>query len=864
MDNQASRGLQHFKDYVGIKFQLYNSLFTSLPFHRIEKTGILLSLFVNICEEGFKKKLSPSEIIKEFFKKHTSFTSQADQTDLLFRFTQFVERQVVLFDALEDAAFVHVHDLGGAGTLKQLELEVIQKNKETELAKKLEDFSIELVLTAHPTQFYPGAVLGIINDLSKSLSENNAAQINMYLQQLGKTPFFKKEKPTPYDEAMSLIWYLENVFFAAAGRIVSFLKNQFPDAVHENNPIIKMGFWPGGDRDGNPFVNTETTLRVADALRGGIIKCYYLEIRKLRRRLTFKGVDVLLAELEKQLYNNIFIPGNRTSLTSKEIIDVLNTIKEKIIYYHNGLFLHLVDSLLNKIHVFGLHFASIDIRQDSSIHKKVFQVLASSGSILPADYSKLNEEKKIQFLTNNNEILSEKDPIAIGYKDPVINDTIESIKAIKLIQEYNGEEGCNRYIISQSSSALNVLEVYGLFILCGWEKEKLNVDIVPLIETIDDLRNASKIVKDLYDNDVYREHLRRRNNTQTIMLGFSDGTKDGGYLMGNWSIYKTKEDITTVSKEYDVNVVFFDGRGGPPARGGGKTHKFYASMGKNIASKEIQLTIQGQTVSSNFGTIDAAQYNIEQLIHAGISNDLFSNKHITLEAEEEALLQELADESFDSYTALKNHPDFMEYLIHISPLKFYGQTNIGSRPSKRGGSNKINLEDLRAIPFVGAWSQLKQNVTGYYGVGAALQKMEKEGKMNQLKKLYQNSMFFKTLIDNCEMAMKKCFFPLTEYLSKDEKYGEIWNMIYKEYVNTEKYLFQLSGNNELMAEYAIEQQSIGMREKIVLPLVTIQQFAISSIREMEKELVTDNIKDTYEKLAMRCSFGIINAGRNSA
>src|SRR5579863_5073655 len=295
MDNQASRGLQHFKDYVGIKFQLYNSLFTSLPFHRIEKTGIFLSLFVNVCEEGYKKKLSPAEIIKDFFKKHTSFSSQADQIDLLFRFTQFVERQVVLFDALEDAAFLHVHDTGGAGTLKQLELEVIQKNKEKELAKKMEDFSIELVLTAHPTQFYPGSVLGIINDLSRALSENNASLINTYLQQLGKTPFFKKEKPTPYDEALSLLWYLENVFFAAAGRILSFLKSQFPDAVHPNNPIIRMGFWPGGDRDGNPFVNTDTTLKVADALRGGIIKCYYLEIRRLRRRLTFKGVDVLLS-----------------------------------------------------------------------------------------------------------------------------------------------------------------------------------------------------------------------------------------------------------------------------------------------------------------------------------------------------------------------------------------------------------------------------------------------------------------------------------------------------------------------------------------------------------------------------------------
>jgi phosphoenolpyruvate carboxylase len=858
MDNQASRGLQHFKNYVGIKFQLYNSLFTSLPFYRIEKTGILLSLFTNICEEGYKKKLSPSEIIDDFFSKDTSFTTQAEKLDLLFRFIQFVERQVVLFDALEDAAFTQVTDTGGPGTLKQLEMEVVQNKKEHALAAKLKDFSVELVLTAHPTQFYPGTVLGIINDLSKSLSENNAGQVNMYLQQLGKTPFFKKEKPTPYDEAMSLIWYLENVFFVAAGRIVSFLATQFPDAMSKNNPIIKMGFWPGGDRDGNPFVNTEITLKVAEALRGAIIKCYYIEIRKLRRRLTFKGVEVLLADLEKQLYNNIFIPGNRTDITKEYILEVLNTIRDTIIYKHNGLFLHLVDNFINKVNVFGLYFASLDIRQDSSIHEKVFDAISANVDIFPAGYMKLSEEKKIEFLTENTSVLAEKD-----YGVAVINDTLESVKVIRQIQEYNGEPGCNRYIISHSRTALNVLEVYGLFILCGWKKEDMKVDIVPLIETIDDLQKASKVINTLYQNKEYRKHLKRRNNTQVIMLGFSDGTKDGGYLMGNWCIYKAKEELTAISKENGFNVVFFDGRGGPPARGGGKTHKFYASMGKNIANKEIQLTIQGQTVSSNFGTIDSAQYNFEQLIHAGISNDIFSNRRITLESEDEAILQELANVSFDAYSELKNHPEFMSYLVEISPLKYYSETNIGSRPTKRG-SGKLNMEDLRAIPFVGSWSQLKQNVTGYYGLGTALREMEKKGKFGAIKTLYQSSLFFKTLIDNCEMAMKKCFFPLTDYLSKDEQFGEFWNMIYQEYLTTEKYLFKLSGNNELMAEYPVEQLSVSMREKIVLPLVTIQQYAMSNIRQIQKEQIKDPLKETYEKLVMRCSFGIINAGRNSA
>jgi phosphoenolpyruvate carboxylase len=860
MDHQSSRGLQQFKNFVGIKFQLYNSLFTSLPFHRIEKTGILLSLFLSFCEDGFKKKQSPEQIIQDFFRKHTSYTNESDQLDLLFRFVQYVERQVVLFDALEDASFREINDINGVGSLKHLESEVVQTGKEEGLAVKLKDYAIRLVLTAHPTQFYPGAVLGIINDLSKSLSENNAAQVHSYLQQLGKTPFFKHQKPTPYDEAVSLIWYLENIFYPASGRIITFLKGQFPQAMPPDNPIVTMGFWPGGDRDGNPNVTADITLQVADALRVGIIKCYYLDVRRLKRRLTFKGVDTILAELEKKLYANIFIPGHRTALNKEEITEPLHRIREILIYQHNSLFLHLLDNLISKVQVFGLHFASLDVRQESSVHNKVLEVIADKTSALPKNYASLTATEKMKALPA---ITTGVDADVI--EDAVARDTLKSTVAIKEIQQYNGTDGCNRYIISQCNSALNVLEVYGLFLLGGWTKETLDIDIIPLFETIEDLHGAAEIMKTLYEHEEYRRHLDKRKNKQTIMVGFSDGTKDGGYLMANWSIYKAKEELTAISKKYKIDVVFFDGRGGPPARGGGKTHKFYASMGKNISSKEIQLTIQGQTVSSNFGTIDSAQYNIEQLLNAGITNDLFSRRDITLTADEDALLAALANESFKSYTELKNHPEFLNYLAQISPLRFYAETNIGSRPAKRNSSSRLNLKDLRAIPFVGAWSQLKQNVTGYYGVGTALQALEKQGKFGALKKLYKDSLFFKTLIDNCEMAMKKCFFPLTEYLSQHPRYGEIWNKIYLEYELTMRYIFQLSGKTELMADYPIEQLSVQMRERIVLPLTSIQQYAMARIRQMEEQLAPNSqAKETFEKLIIRCSFGIINAGRNSA
>ena len=860
MDAGESRALQHFKNDVGIRFQLYNSLFTSLPFHKIEKTGIMLSLLSNICEEGYAHAKSPVEIMNEFFAKHTSFEADEDKKDLLFRFVQYVERQVVLFDALEDAAYKKFHDLNGTGTLKPLIADVQQNNKQEELKKILESFSVRLVLTAHPTQFYPGPVLGIIHDLSRALVKNDASEVNILLQQLGKTPFLKKKRPTPYDEAVSLIWYLENVFYFAAGRIMGTLKNQFPDVISDSNPILKMGFWPGGDRDGNPFVTSETTLQVADALRGAILKCYYLDMRKLRRRLTFPQVEELLAALENKLYENLFIPGRRTNLSAAEIKDTVLQIRNLLIDNNNGLFVNLVDGFINKLEIFGLHFASLDVRQDSSVQVALFEKIATKDvGVLPKNYAQLDEDAKIKALLTIPSIVD-----AHLLEDAVEKDTLQVVKVISIIQANNGELGCNRFIISQCQSALNVIEVFALFKANGIAEEDIKVDIVPLFETIDDLQNAADVMQKLYSIDAYKEHLLRRGGRQTIMLGFSDGTKDGGYLMANWSIYRAKEELTSITRRYGFEVVFFDGRGGPPSRGGGKTHNFYASMGRNISNKEIQLTIQGQTVSSNFGIIDAAQYNIEQLLNAGISNQLFEERHEPLSSKEEELLQELSSYGYDAYKKLKEHEHLADYLFEISPLRFYAQTNIASRPLKRGKQTTANLKEVRAIPFAGSWSQIKQNVPGFYGVGSALKKMEYIGKFEDVKKLYRESLYLKTLLDNCEMAMSKSYFPITAYLAKDEKFGEIYTMIREEYKLTREYLFKLSGNTTLMAGYPTDKLSIRMRERIVLPLVTIQQYAISKIREEESTGANPEMKEVYGKLIMRCSFGIINAGRNSA
>lgn len=856
--------LTRFNENVLAKYRIYNSIFMTLPFDAVSKTGVMLPLFHEICENGFSNKKNPTEIVEAFFKAYYTNPSEKDKINLLFHFIQYIERQVVLFDAIEDAAFPVVNNMDGVGTLRNSKETATLENKKEALKKHLENFKVRVVLTAHPTQFYPGAVLGIITDLTEAIQQNNLLKINQLLAQLGKTPFFKHVKPTPFDEAISLIWYLENVFYHSVSGVYNYIQSNIFDNQTIDNKIINLGFWPGGDRDGNPFVTTEITLDVAKRLKQTILKNYYKDIRLLKRRLTFPGVEESIAALEEILFENSVSTEINTMIPLNEFLDKLTGIREILISRHQSLYLEEMDDFINKVRLFGYHFATLDIRQDSRVHHDVFvqtvKTLSEKGTgIFPENYLELNEDQQIEILSKVS------GNVAVStFDDEMVVKTLGSIRAIKTIQENNGERGANRYIISNNQSALNVMETFAMFNLSGFNHQ-INVDIIPLFETIDDLTNATVVLEKLYANPIYKNHLKNRGNKQTIMLGFSDGTKDGGYLMANWSIYQAKEKLTEISRKNGIKVLFFDGRGGPPARGGGKTHQFYASLGPTIEDEEIQLTVQGQTISSNFGTLDSAQFNLEQLLSAGISNELFSNANNIMTKSDVEIMDDLALTSYQAYVDFKNHPKFMPYLERMSTLKYYAKTNIGSRPSKRSASKELNFADLRAIPFVGSWSQLKQNVPGFYGVGTALKKYEDIGEFDKLKHFYNHSDFFKTLIGNSMMSLTKSFFQLTEYMAKDEEFGEFWEIIHTEYQTSKRLILKLSDYDELMQSNQVGKASIVIRENIVLPLLTIQQFALRKIQELQKEENPDfELIKIYEKMVTRSLFGNINASRNSA
>ncbi|SNZ01959.1 phosphoenolpyruvate carboxylase [Flagellimonas pacifica] len=847
---QQSRRLEEFKKSVTNKFNIYNSLFLNLPYRNIENVGMLIPLLFEQCEKGLKAGKNPQEILEHFFTHFVEIKDERERLDFMFRIIQYVERQVVLYDSVEDSAFPKLQEYTNSLSIKDY-FELVNRTKNWDnISKKLSTFSARIVLTAHPTQFYTPAVLDIIAELRSLIDEDRIHDIDLTLQQLGLTSLVNAKKPTPLDEAKNIIYILRNTYYDAVGELFQYVKSNIRDEGFDNYNILKLGFWPGGDRDGNPFVTADITKEVADELRQTLMKCYYNELKELRKKLTFKGLQSDLNALSDKLYKAMF--DATKSIGYEEIIEHVNGIREKLISNYHELYLDKLDQFIDKVHIFKTHFATLDIRQDHSKHKLVVETILKQQGAIKENIEELDEKELLQWLLDKDIELDSS-----NFNEEIVKDTIINIQQLKEVQAKNGEEGCNRYIISNSEDIYAVLFVFGLFRWCGWKLDEITFDIIPLFETMKGMDASEEVMQTLFNTPIYRQHLERRNNTHTIMLGFSDGTKDGGYLKANWSILKTKETLSRVCKENDIKAIFFDGRGGPPARGGGKTHRFYAAQTKDVANHEIQLTIQGQTITSTYGTKEQFMHNSEQLLTAGLSNNLFGEEHIISDAQRK-LIEELSELSFTTYNNLKQHEKFIPYLEHRSTLKYYTKANIGSRPGKRGNKKQLELSDLRAISFVGSWSQLKQNVPGYFGLGTALQKLKDEGRLMEVKKLYKEVPFFKALMLNSMMSLAKTNFNLTSYMKDDQEFGEFWDVLNEEFLLSKKMLLQISGLKILMEDEAVSRESVNIREKIVLPLLVIQQNALYHITQ------SSEYKELYEKIVTRSLYGNINASRNSA
>lgn len=863
-----------FEKLVAVRYQLYNGLFLTLPFVNLPKVGAQLPIFAEVAHRGLANKQSPKVIVESFFKHLAPASSFEEQMQYLFLMLQFVERQVVLFDALEDNAFSQLHTHITHGTLSSLFDRLVKTQRLEQAWEYLQTYKTRIVLTAHPTQFYPIHVLSVIEDLTHAISQDDITSVHDLLLQLGKTSFKYLQKPTPYDEAKILIHQLQTVFYPVVKQMHYRLSSMFERYLTRKQlfpACFELGFWPGGDRDGNPYVTTEITQIVASRLKEKILECYIEDLGVLRRRLTFPNIlEHLQAMREKLQATKLSItqPKIHSDIyhNADELLRDALMIKHLLVVKHESLFLSLLDQFISAVICFGFHFASLDLRQDSRIHQRVVSDCMQNLYSKKINYLVMTDREKFDLLIAQ---LQQKPPmLSVDYinDDKIRSDVIHSLMLVAKIQQENGHLGMHRYVISNTQSSTNVLEILWCAHIAGLSIKKPILDIVPLFETIPDLQKSCDIMAELFSNSFYKNYLKNRGHLQYVMLGFSDGTKDGGYVTANWEIFQCKRALSELAKKHGITIVFFDGRGGPPARGGGNTHQFYRALENDFCQHQIQLTVQGQTISSKFGTVASAQFNIEQLFTSALEPKCFPEDIMATSETHMALLNRLSEISYQSYQQLKDSTNFVEYLEQITPLQYYGKLNIASRPPRRARKGPMQFSDLRAIPFVGSWAQMKQNVPGYYGFGYALNTMINTQGLEVFQTLYQSSLFFKTLVHNAMMSLSKSYFPLTQYLHRDKKFGKFWKKLKLEADLTSACLLEVSKQPALLSNDIVNCQSIAFREELVFPLLIIQQYALMVCREAKiyPEKYTKKEIKIFQNLVLKSMAANINASRNAA
>lgn len=750
-----------------------------------------------------------------------------------------------------------------------------------DLQHHLDRMDIELVFTAHPTESRRKSIREKVRDLRDHLHELDSPDLlpreNQRLMQrayadllaLWQTEPFRERRPTVLEEVQRGLFFmgtLWEVIPALYRDLLESLRESYPDHAWHVPVILRFGSWIGGDRDGNPFVTAEVTQDTLQRLRGTALDWHHRAAGQVRRSLSVSSarapilpafldrlrearqkwpeVESLLEpisphepyrlwlrlvqwRIERTQQRQPFSPLPTGAYgDQRELLDDLQIVRESLHRSPGGDEVAvMLDDWICQVRVFGFHLARLDVRQESSWYHAVLDEIFRARKLCQ-DYGDRDEAGRCEVL---RETLGLNDPLN---EDAWSDQAAETLNLFRLLADssrMNGPDSLGGHIISMTHQPSDVLAVLWFSHWAAKQAElpdeRLPIPIIPLFETVDDLKRAPDVLNRMLNDQAYRQHVARDGARQTVMIGYSDSTKDGGYLAACWNIQRAQVELHSVAATHDVRLTFFHGRGGSLGRGGGPAARSILSLPPRTVDGSIRMTEQGEVLTQRYDDPHVASRHLEQVTWAMLR--LSAMESGAAEPDWIDCMDELAERAHSRYRELVDHPGFLRYFECATPIEEIEQLPIGSRPSRRGGKRR-GLGDLRAIPWVFSWTQNRHLLPAWFGIGAALDSFisAHDRGVERLRVMYRDWRFFTATIDNAVLALTKADMGISEHYAalvpEPESRDAVWSMIREEHAQSMARLKDVLEVEHLLETTPWLRRSIEVRNPYVDPLNLIQ------------------------------------------
>jgi len=774
------------------------------------------------------------------------------------------------------------HKSGGTWLGRAIEniLKAKNSNQEfstAELQEWIENFSVRPVFTAHPTEAARRSVLSKMTTISQLLQEPNSAINNERLAEvidlLWQTDELRLGRPEPLDEAVNSIYYLDELLLETVPEVlaefITEVKKLGVNLSLDARPL-RFGTWIGGDRDGNPNITSEVTKAAILLQNAHFTRTLFSHLDELRQALSIstklvgvsKELEISVAkdlenlpEIEAR-YRRINIEEpyrlkatairHKLSLTQSrhasglphfpgrdykdtaELLQDFNIMRSSLLEHNGQLIANgLLDRIMRSISAFGLTHATMDIREHSDAHHKLLTQLFGGSD--PEIIAK--------------QLLATSNPDVSGL-DQAGSNCYKTFVAINELIDRYGSEVIESYIISMTKSANDVMAAVLIAKMAGLisldeSNSFAKIGFVPLLETVAELRSADKILDDLLSNKSYRKVVDLRGGVQEVMLGYSDSNKDAGITTSQWEIHKAQRKLRDVAKKHGVKLRLFHGRGGSVGRGGGPTYDALIALPWGSIDGQIKMTEQGEVISDKFGLPALAKENLELTLAAALEATVLNRKprqsSNDLNTWNECM-DLISEHAFTSYRALVDQPELPAYFYASTPVEQLGNMFLGSRPSRRPEASS-GLDSLRAIPWVFGWTQSRQIVPGWYGVGSGLKAAREAGKSELLQTLLKEWHFFSTFISNVEMTLAKTDLTIAKrYVESlvDPSLHKIFEQIKTEFDLTVKELLLMTNKSEILGNQPILARTLQIRDTYLAPIQLLQISLLKRVRTQKE------------------------------